>query len=97
MSHEKQKEIFNGLVKERALEFSNVKDKVNPNGLVYVFKTEGNIPKDFRNYWVPLKLFGDLRDGNVNPKEALKKQARFKSDLSEIRIGGKKSPTKKTQ
>ena len=44
---------------------------------------------------MPLKLFQDLRDGNLNPKEVLKNQARFKSDLSEINIGGKKSPNQK--
>ena len=42
-----------------------------------------------------MELFEDLRDGNINPKEALKNQARFKSDLSEIKIGGKKSPNQK--
>ena len=31
-----------------------------------------------------MKLFEDLRDGNINPKEVLKNQERFKSDLSEI-------------
>ena len=38
-----------------------------------------------------MKLLECLRDGNINPKEVLKSQARFKSDLSEIKIGGKKS------
>ena len=37
-------------------------------------------------------LFEGLRDGNINPKEELKNQARFRSDLSEIKIGGNKSP-----
>ena len=91
---EKQKEIFK-LVEERALEFFNVKDKVDPNNLVYVFKTEGNEPKHFRNYQTPLKLFEDLRVGNVSQKEVLKNQAKFKSDLSEIKIGGKKSSNQK--
>ena len=68
----KQKEIFNGFVKKRALEFSDIKDKFDPNNLGYTFKTDGNEPKDCRNYKTPLKLFEDLRDGNINPKEALK-------------------------
>ena len=42
-----------------------------------------------------MKLFKDLRDGNINPKEALKNQARFKSDLSEIKMGSQKSPDQK--
>ena len=70
MTHEKQKEIVNELVKERALEFSDIKDKIDPNNRVYTFKTNRNEPKDFRNYKTPLKLFEDLRDGNINTNEA---------------------------
>ena len=95
MSHEKRKEIFNRLVKERHLEFSDIKDKIDPRNLVYIFKTVENELKDFLNYQMPLKLFEDLRDGHINPKELLKNQARFKSDLSEIKTGGKKSPNQK--
>ena len=36
VSHEKQEQIFNRLVKERALGFSDVKDKIDPNNLVYI-------------------------------------------------------------
>ena len=89
VSHEKQKEIFNRLVKERALEFSDIKDKIAPNNLVYTFKTGENEPKDSGNYQMPLKLFEDLRDGHISHKEVLKNQARFKSDLSEIKTEGK--------
>ena len=95
MTYKKQKEIYNGLVKERALEISDIKDKIDPNNLVYTFKTYGNEPKDFRNCKEPLKVFQDLRDGNIDPKEVLKNQARFKSYLSEIKIGDKKSPKQK--
>ena len=95
MPHEKQKEIFNRLVKERALQFSDTKDKIDPNGLVYTFKTDGNETKDFGNYQMSSKLFEDLRDGDINSKDVLKNRARFKSDLSEIKIGSKKSPNQK--
>ena len=44
---------------------------------------------------MPLKLFEDLRDADINPIEVLKNQARFKSDLSEIKTGGKKSSNQK--
>ena len=57
VSHEKQKEIFNNLVKESALEFSDIKDKIDPNNLVYLFKTGGNEPTGFGNYQMPLKVF----------------------------------------
>ena len=95
VTHENQKEIFNGLVKERALEFYKIKDEINPNDLVYTFKTDGNEPKDFINYKSQFKLFEDLKDGSINPKEGLKNQARFKLDLSEIKIGGNKSQDQK--
>ena len=94
----KNKQIFNRFVKERALDFFYIKDKIDPNNLVYIFKTGLNEPKDFGNYQIPLKLFEDLRDGDTNPKEVLKNQARFKSDLSEIKTGGKKTQNQeKTQ
>ena len=42
-----------------------------------------------------MKLFEDLRNVDINPKEVLKNQARFKRDLREIKTGGKKSPNQK--
>ena len=72
-----------------------MKDEIDPNNLVYTLKTDGNESIDFENYQMPLKLFEHLRDGNINPKEVLKNQARFKSDLSEVKIGGEKSPNQK--
>ena len=55
MSHEKQKEIFNRFVEERAHEFANIKDKIDLNKLIYSFKTGVNEPKDFKNYQMPWK------------------------------------------
>ena len=46
---------------------------------------------------MPTKLFEELRDGEIYPTEVLENQARLKSDLSEIKIGGKKSTDKKIQ
>ena len=36
VSLDKQEEIFNELLRERALEFYDIKDKIDPNNLVYV-------------------------------------------------------------
>ena len=44
---------------QRTLEFADIKDKTDPNNLVYSFETSGNESKDFRNYQMPLKLFKD--------------------------------------
>ena len=72
VSHEKKKEIFDRLVEERVPEFSDTKDKTDPNNLVYAFKTGGNEPKDFGNYQMPQKLFDILGDGDINLKGILK-------------------------
>ena len=53
--------------------------------MIYKYKNEGISPKDFRSYQDPLKLFKDLRDGNINPKEVLKDQISFKSGLGKIK------------
>ena len=63
----------------------NLKNRINPDNLIYKYKSERISPKDFRNYEDPIKLFKDLRDGNINPKEVLKDQINFKSDLGEIK------------
>ena len=55
--------------------------------MIYNYKTERRSLKDFRSQQNPIKLFKDLRDGNVNPKEVLKSQINFKSDLNEIKKG----------
>ena len=47
---EKRKKTFNELVQEKHFEFKNLKQKINPNNLIYRYKTEGISPKDFSNY-----------------------------------------------
>ena len=59
--------------------------------MFYKFSSTEKKLKDFRNYQMPWKLFENLRDGDINPKEVLRNQARFKSDLNDIKIGGNKS------
>ena len=46
-----------------------------------IYKTEGRSSKDFRNYQNPEELFRNLKDGNVNPRQVIKYQINFKSDL----------------
>ena len=67
--HEKQKGIFNILVKERSFEFDNTKHKIDINNWVYKFSGSENRPIDFKNYQLQWKVFKDLRDGE---KEILK-------------------------
>ena len=74
---------------------ADIKDRIDPNDLVYNFKGNENKSKDFGNYQLSLILFDDLKDGDINPKEVVKNHARFKSDLSEIEIDGNKSVNQK--
>ena len=53
--------------------------------MIYKYKTEGISPKDFNNYQNLIDLFINLRDSNINPKEVLKNQINFKSDLGQIK------------
>ena len=53
--------------------------------MICKYKTEGISRKDFSNYQNLIGLFKNLRDGNISPKEALKSQINFKSDLGEIK------------
>ena len=82
---EEQRNTFNELVEERSSEFMNLEKRINPDNLIYMYKAEGISPKDFRNYWDSIRLFKDLRDGNVSQKKVLKDQINFKSDLTEIK------------
>ena len=69
---EKRKKTFNKLVEEKYFEFKKLKQKINPNNLIYRYKTEGISPKDFSNYQNLIYLFISLRDGNINPREVIK-------------------------
>ena len=51
----KNKNIFNELVDERSSEFMNLEKIINPDNLIYKYKTEGISQKDFRNDRDPIK------------------------------------------
>ena len=59
--------------------------------MVYEYKAEGRSPKNFINYQNPVQLFIILRDDNANPRDILKNQIEFKSDLCEIKKRNLKS------
>ena len=61
------------------------------DNLTYKYKTEGISPKFFSSRQNLIKLFKDLRNGNINLKEILKDQINLKSDLGKIRKGNPKS------
>ena len=82
---DEQRKIFNELLKERSSEFKDLEKRINLDNLIYKYKNEEKSPKDFRNYQNPIDLFKDLNNGNINPKEVLKDQVNFKSDLGETK------------
>ena len=88
---ERQKKLFNELAEEKSFEFQNLKEKINPNNLIYRYKTEVISPKDFSDYQNPIDLFINLRDGNINPRSVIKDQINFKLDLGELKKGNEKS------
>ena len=67
--HMKNKKIFNELIRKRLSEFHNLEKRINPNNLIYRYKTDGKSTKDFRNYQDSINLFKNLRDVKVNPTE----------------------------
>ena len=91
-----QKKRIKELVRERALDLSDIKDKIDSNNLVYLYSTGKNNTKDFGNYQMSMKLFEDLKDSKIDRREVLKNQSRLKSDLSETKIGSKNQQIKKT-
>ena len=42
-----QKKVFNELVEGRPSEFKGLEKRINPDNLIYKYKTEGISPKDF--------------------------------------------------
>ena len=66
--------MFNELFEEKSSKFRNLEKRINPANLTCKYKLEGGSLKDFRNYQNLIDLFENLRDGNLNLKEALKDQ-----------------------
>ena len=59
--------------------------------MILKYKIEGRSLKDFSNYQNSIDLFVNLRDGNINPREVLKSQIDFKSDLGKMKKANPKS------
>ena len=48
-----------------SLEFFNIKDNIDPNNVVYVYKTVKNNPKDFGNDQISMKSdLSEIKLGN---------------------------------
>ena len=82
------------LLEKGLLNFGIQKKTINPDNLIQKYKTEGGSPKDFQHYKNQIDLFINLRDGNINPREVLKNQNNFESELGEM---GKRNPNLKSE
>ena len=86
-----KKIIFHKFVEKKSYEFQKTKENISPNNLIYKYKTEKRISKDFSNYQNLRDLFINLRDGNVNQREVSKTEIDLKSDQGQIKKGNPKS------
>ena len=51
-----RKKVFNDLPEEKHYEVQNLKEKINPNNLIYKYKPEWRSPKGFSNYQNPIEF-----------------------------------------
>ena len=89
----KQKEIFNELVDERLEETVDLDKKVNSDNLIYRYK--GNTADvKFGKFDNALDIINKIKDGEIRLADVKNNQAKFKSDLGEIKKGNNKKDQK---
>ena len=89
----KQKEIFNKLVNERLEEIAKLGKKINPDELIYRYKGS-TADEKFNEFDNAFSLLDKLRDGKIDLADAKNDQAKFRSNLSEIKEENKKNRSK---
>ena len=52
ISFDDKKYMFNRFAEEKSCEFQNFKEKINPDNLMYKYKTEGRSPKNFSDRFI---------------------------------------------
>ena len=68
--------------------------KNNFNNLTYYFTSPNLAPISFISFRSPLNIYNKIKNGNVPIKKAEEDQNKFKSSLSEIKIGNPKYKSK---
>ena len=64
-----KKNISKELVEEKSSELKDLEERINPDNMIYKYKTEVKSPKYFRNYQNLIELTKNLRDDNVTLRE----------------------------
>ena len=52
ISFDDKKYMLNRFAEEKSREFQNFKEKINPDNLMYNYKTEGRSPKNFSDRFI---------------------------------------------
>ena len=68
--------------------------KINFNNLTYYFTSPNLAPISFIGFRSPSNIYNKIKNGNVPIKKAEEDQNKFKSSLSEIKIGNLKYKSK---
>ena len=82
----KQEEIFNKLVDERLEEIVDLDKKVNSDNLIYRYKGNTADAK-FDKFDNALHIISKIRNGEISLADVKNNQAKFKSNLREIKKG----------
>ena len=90
----KQREIVNKLIKDRRETMNEFHSSVKFDNLLYHYKGPTR-DKDFSMYNDEKSLFDMIQDKDISLSKAEENQADLESNLSEIKIGGKKSSAQK--
>ena len=82
----KQKEIFNKLVDERLEEIVDLDKKVNSDNLIYRYK-DNTADAKFDKLDNALHVISKIKNGEISLADVKNNEAKFKSDLGEIKKG----------
>ena len=80
----KQKEAFNELLDERIEKINNLDKKINSDDLIYRYKGRTADAK-FDKFDNPLDIRNKIRNGKTSLTDVENNQAKFKSNLSEVK------------
>ena len=80
----KQKEIFNELVDERLAEITDLDKKIYSDDLIYRYKGRTADAK-FDKFDNVLDILNKIRNGKTSLTDVENNQAKFKSNLSEVK------------
>ena len=67
LTHSKQKEIFEELANRKMEEIRDLSKQIDFNNLIYHYKSE-NVPKIFLCFKGPIKIFKNIKEGNITLK-----------------------------